>query len=181
MVAVTWLLAKSFKYSVRVLVAMALNFSALCAAFSAFITEMEVINLHLNKGQHGVFKHRIEYQDIFENKGNAKHGISPRLYIRPCDLDLWPWTSIGFQILLRSKYVPSLVKIHWRMLILECSQGCYTVKIWPGDIDLWPMTLKINMVPDSHKDYVCTKFGQNPLKDVDSRVFTRMLCGKNMI
>jgi hypothetical protein len=28
-------------------------------------------------------------------------------------------------ILLRTKYVPSLVKIHWRMLILECSQGCY--------------------------------------------------------
>jgi hypothetical protein len=23
--------------------------------------------------------------------------------------------------------------------------------------------------------YICTKFGQNPLKDVDSRVFTRML------
>jgi hypothetical protein len=42
------------------------------------------------------------------------------------------------QILLRSKYVPSLVQIHWRMLILECSQGCYAVKIWPGDIDLWP-------------------------------------------
>jgi hypothetical protein len=39
--------------------------------------------------------------------------------------DLWPWKSIGFQILLRTKYVPSLVKIHWRMLILECSQGCY--------------------------------------------------------
>jgi hypothetical protein len=38
--------------------------------------------------------------------------------------DLWPWKSIGFQILLRTKYVPSLVKIHWRMLILECSQGC---------------------------------------------------------
>ena len=72
------------------------------------------------------------------NKGNAKHGISPCLKIRPCDLDCWPWKSIVFQILLRSKYVPSLVKIHWRMLILECSQGCYTVKIWPGDIDLWP-------------------------------------------
>jgi hypothetical protein len=43
-------------------------------------------------------------------------------------------------------------KFHWRMLILECSQGCYTVKIWPGDIDLWPMTLKINRVPDSPKD-----------------------------
>jgi hypothetical protein len=35
--------------------------------------------------------------------------------------------------------------------------------------------LKINRVPDSPKDYVCTKFGQNPLKDVDPRVFTRML------
>ena len=54
------------------------------------------------------------------------------------DIDLWPWKSIGFQILLRTKYVPSLVKIHWRMLILEYSQGCYAVKIWPGDIDLWP-------------------------------------------
>jgi hypothetical protein len=54
----------------------------------------------------------------------------------------WPWKSIGFQTLLRTMYVPSLVKIHWRMLILECSQGCYAVKIWPGDIDLWPMTLK---------------------------------------
>jgi hypothetical protein len=41
----------------------------------------------------------------------------------PSDLDLWPWKSIGFQTLLRTKYVPSLVKIHWRMLILECSQG----------------------------------------------------------
>ena len=26
---------------------------------------------------------------------------------------------------------------------------------------------------------LCTKFGQNPLKDADSRVFTRMLQGKN--
>jgi hypothetical protein len=38
--------------------------------------------------------------------------------IWPSDLDLWPWKSIGFQILLRTKYVPRLVKIHWRMLIL---------------------------------------------------------------
>jgi hypothetical protein len=37
------------------------------------------------------------------------------------------------------------------------------------------MTLKINRVPDSLKDSMCTKFGQNPLKDVDSKVFTRML------
>jgi hypothetical protein len=32
------------------------------------------------------------------------------------------------------------------------------------------MTLKINRVPDSLKDKVCTKLGQNPLKDVDSSV-----------
>jgi hypothetical protein len=56
--------------------------------------------------------------------------------------DLWPWKSIGFQTHLRTKYVPSLVKSHWRMLILECSQGCYRVKIRPCDRDLWPMTLK---------------------------------------
>jgi hypothetical protein len=41
------------------------------------------------------------------------------------NLTRWPWKSIGFQILLRTKCVSSLVKIHWRMLILECSQGCY--------------------------------------------------------
>jgi hypothetical protein len=44
---------------------------------------------------------------------------------------------LGGSRLLSTKYVPSLVKIHWRMLILECSQGSYAVKIWPGDIDLW--------------------------------------------
>ena len=64
------------------------------------------------------------------------------LKIWPGDIDLWPWKSIVFQILLRTKYVPSVVKIHWRMLILECSQGCYMVKYLPSDFDLWPMTLK---------------------------------------
>ena len=59
--------------------------------------------------------------------------------IWPGGLDLWPWKSIGFQILLWTKYVPSLVKIHWRMLILECSQRCYALKIWPGDLDLWDL------------------------------------------
>ena len=48
------------------------------------------------------------------------------------------------------------------------------LKIWPDDIDLWPMTWKINRVPDSPKDSVCTKLGQNPLKGVELRVFTRM-------
>ena len=65
------------------------------------------------------------------NKGKAWHIPSPQ------NLTQWPWKSIGFQILLRTKYVPSLVKIHWRMLILECSHGCYVVKILPSDLDLW--------------------------------------------
>jgi hypothetical protein len=129
-------------------------------------------------------------------------------------LTLWPWQSIGFQILLRTMYVPSLVKIHWKMLILECSQGCHMVKIWPWksigfqtllrtkyvpslvkihwmmsilvftrmshgkNLTRWPrpLTLKINRF----QILLRTKFGQNPLKDVDSRVFTRMSHGKNV-
>jgi hypothetical protein len=43
-----------------------------------------------------------------------------------------------------------------------------------------PLTMKISRVPDSPRDYVYTKFGENPLKDVDSRVFTRMLRSKNL-
>ena len=31
-------------------------------------------------------------------------------------------------------------------------EGCYAVKIWPGDIDLWPNTLKIHRFLDSPKD-----------------------------
>jgi hypothetical protein len=37
------------------------------------------------------------------------------------------------------------------------------------------MTLTINRVPFSLKDYICTKFGQNPSKDVDPRVFIRIV------
>jgi hypothetical protein len=59
----------------------------------------------------------------------------------PSPLDLWPWKPIGLQTLLRTRNVPNLVKIHWRILILECSQGCYAVKSWPCDIDLWPCNI----------------------------------------
>ena len=37
------------------------------------------------------------------------------------------------------------------------------------------MTLTINRVPVSLKDNICTKFGQNTLKDVDPRVFIRIV------
>jgi hypothetical protein len=71
------------------------------------------------------------------NKGKAWRIPLPKNFTRwP-----WPWKSIGFQILLRTKYVPSLVKIHWMMLILECWHGCYMVKFWPGYLDLWPIRL----------------------------------------
>jgi hypothetical protein len=86
---------------------------------------------------------------------NPLKDLDSRVFTRMlCSKNLtrWPWKSIGFQTLVRTKYVPSLVKIHWRMLILECSQGCYMVKNVPSDLDLWHMTLKINRVPDSPKD-----------------------------
>jgi hypothetical protein len=111
------------------------------------------------------------------NKGNAKRGVSPRLKIWPGDLDLWPWKSIGFQILLRTKYVQSLVKFHWRMLILECSQGCYVVKIWPGDLDLWPWkSIRFQTL-------LRTKYVPSLVKirwRMLILVLTRMLRGKNL-
>ena len=82
----------------------------------------------------------VLYAHFKFNKGNAKRGVSPRLKIRPCDLELWPWKSIGFQILLRSKYVPSLVKIHWRMLILVFTRMLRSKNLtqwhWPLTYDL---------------------------------------------
>jgi hypothetical protein len=45
------------------------------------------------------------------------------------------------------------------------------LKIRPCDLDLCRFQTLL------WTKYVCTKFGQNPLKDVDSRVFTRMLRG----
>ena len=90
---------------------------------------------------------------------------------------LWPWKSTGFQIPLRTKYVPSLVKIHWRMLILECSQGCYTVKkndpvnltsdLWPWKSIRFHILLRTKYVPSLVKI----------LWRMLILVFTRMLCG----
>jgi hypothetical protein len=77
--------------------------------------------------------------------------------------DLWPWKSIGFQTLLRTKYVPSLVKIHWRMLILECSQGYYTVKHLPSDLDLWANDPNINRVLPLPQGNHVAKFGKDPI------------------
>jgi hypothetical protein len=47
------------------------------------------------------FLHFLLSQGIISilDKGNAKRGVSPRLKIRPCDLDLWLWKSIRVPIL----------------------------------------------------------------------------------
>ena len=51
------------------------------------------------------------------------------------NLTLWPLKSIGFQIFLRTKHVPNLVKIHWRML-----RKSYYIPLqlrWRGNNKLW--------------------------------------------
>jgi hypothetical protein len=83
----------------------------------------------------------------------------------------------------------------WNLLIFKVKGQCDRVKFLLRNILVsrlftrmlcgknltpWPLTLKINRVSDSPKDYICTKFGQNPLKDADSKVFTRMLRSKNL-
>ena len=81
---------------------------------------------------------------------NPLKDVDSRVFTRMLCGKTFDPVTLKIKTLLRTKYVPSLVKIHWRMLILECSQGCYVVKNltwWP-----WSLTLKINRVPDSLKD-----------------------------
>jgi hypothetical protein len=100
---------------------------------------------------------------IFKGKGQRVKFLPHNILVNTLEsksfkwhfsFDIWPWKSIGFQTLQRTKHLPSLVKIHWRILILECSQGCCAVKIWPGDLHLWPWKsvrfqtlLRTNYVP----------------------------------
>jgi hypothetical protein len=111
--------------------------------------------------------------------------------IWPGDIDLWPRKSIGFQILLRTKYKPSLFKIHWRMLILECSQGCdgrtHPCEHSRINILKWILTklgtylvLRKIWNPIDFQGQRSMSPGQIFLNDVDSRVFTRMLCSKHL-
>jgi hypothetical protein len=90
------------------------------------------------------------------------------------------WNPIDFQGQgqgHRGKFFPHNILVNTRIKILQwilTKLGTYLVlrRVWiPIDFQGHrPMSLKINRVPDSHKDYVCTKFGQNPLKDLDSSV-----------
>jgi hypothetical protein len=72
-------------------------------------------------------------------------------------------------------------------------EGTYVVYFYHVSISLYNGFINVNIHTHTHIDEtiiqadrniveidkVCTEFGQNPLKDVDSRVFTRMLKGKN--
>ena len=55
---------------------------------------------------------------IKQNKGNAKRGVSPRLKIWPCDLDLWPMT-------LKINRVPNSTSLDWWLHFL-----CITFGHW---------------------------------------------------
>ena len=67
----------------------------------------------------------VRYSYITRATQSMAYPLAYKFYPVTLTFDLWPWKSTGFHILLRMKYVPSLIKIHWRVLILECLQGCY--------------------------------------------------------
>ena len=67
-----------------------------------------------------------------QNKTRAMQSVVYLLAIKPlknskfnCDVDLWPWKSIGWQIFVSITWVPSLVEIHWTMLTLSVHKKCY--------------------------------------------------------
>jgi hypothetical protein len=60
----------------------------------------------------------------------------------PWPLTLWPWKSIGFQSLLRTKYVPSLVKIHWKMFV---DSRVFTRMLRHKNLTQWPWPLTYDL------------------------------------
>jgi hypothetical protein len=83
-------------------------------------------------------------------------------------------------------FIPSPTKLRRDIVTLPSLRpsvrlSVFTRMLCSKNLTPWPLTLKIKRVPDSPKDYVCTKVGQNPLKDVDSRVFTRHPCEHSRI
>ena len=70
-----------------------------------------------------------------------------------------------------------LKDFHSRVFTINIDKNCKS----RNDLDLRPMTLKIKTVQDLTKDYNHTKFGQNPMKVVNTRfgkVFTRLILAK---
>jgi hypothetical protein len=66
---------------------------------------------------------------VYPIQTRATQNVAYPLAVKPlksskfnCNLDVWPWKSIGCQIFVSITWVPCLVEIHWTMLTLECSQ-----------------------------------------------------------
>jgi hypothetical protein len=75
--------------------------------------------------------------------------------------------------------LPLFYSVHLALLNLRCQ--CITIKWSVAYHHDPPMSLTSDLKVGLFNVYkACTKFGQNPLKDVDSRVFTRMLWGKKI-
>ena len=91
---------------------------------------------------------------------NGLYGVHKVISIRVlCDLDLWPWKSIGNILSSWTICVPGLMKIH------------STCLLWP-----WPLTLKINMDHPLIMTKVCGKFDKDTWNAAVSIVFTRSRC-----
>jgi hypothetical protein len=83
-------------------------------------------NVTLLLSNYGFIWYHVKYTDVI-NLDVMWNTLMPSMEMS-CLKNMNVIKSIGFQIPLRNKYVPILVKIHWSMLMLDCSQGCYTVK-----------------------------------------------------
>jgi hypothetical protein len=64
------------------------------------------------------------------NKGNAKRGVSPRLTIWPCDLDLWPVKGQGVKFLPHNILVNTLESTSFN-------------GFWPSLIHSYPLASKV--------------------------------------
>ena len=93
---------------------------------------------------------------------------------------LWPWPLISdlqnYRVhpLLLWKNVLSLIKIHLTSLIfIVCVHKVIFIFVY-YNLDLWPLTSKINRVHALIMGNICAKFNQNTLHGLISTEFTRL-------
>jgi hypothetical protein len=86
----------------------------------------------------------------------------------------WPWKSIGFQILLRTKYIPSRSRSPGQ-IFRRGYMPRFVLPLFLCDVMLDSLSCSFTSISFLTNVNRTVWFGQNPLKDVDSRMFTRML------
>ena len=79
--------------------------------------------------------------------------------------DLWPWKYIGFFLFPYQVYILSLSSLGWIVLAISCPQGskCQNSLKRPSDLEMWPLTLKINRILPLSIWSIRTKFEQPSL------------------